>query len=429
MVLYKTLKTFFTKDDFDFESTDIDLYKFHPQIRMFLVFNGIFFNNTESYIRFCWPLLSIILALVGAAIELMIIRHGIVTGDYSLATECFCYFIILTTIPLVYISVLFGRTKILQLLNSMDRDFLYICRLETKYRNLFLNGQLLIWQLCITWLVFAMTIVTMYLISTIAILFYQSLLATQTENMVRPLMFPLWLPEDDPYRTPNYEVFLFFEILLCLMVPQTFCVYVYVLFHILLHHYYIMNLIIFDCEILFNDLDESVVELPRNDPSRMKVQLILNKRIERIVKWHNMVFETIKAVSSVYGPPLVYQVIISSLAICLMAYQVAESLDHGKFHVIFAMLCIATCIQLWIPCYLGTLIRNKAFSIGDAIWSGGWHETPLGRLVRQSLIIIIMRSQKPVSIKFTGLPNLDLETFSSVMSTSYSYFNILRQYK
>lgn len=93
-------------------------------------------------------------------------------------------------------------------------------------------------------------------------------------------------------------------------------------------------------------------------------------------------YRSIDSVSYIYGPPLVYQVMFSSLPICLMAYQVADvsicskllwvffyftsdlnhffqSLDHGKFHVIFATLGFATCVQLWIPCYLGTLVRNK----------------------------------------------------------------------
>lgn len=47
----------------------------------------------------------------------------------------------------------------------------------------------------------------------------------------------------------------------------------------------------FDFEVLFNDLEESVVHLSRDHPDRIHVQLILNKRISRIVKWHNLVFK------------------------------------------------------------------------------------------------------------------------------------------
>ncbi|XP_023941790.1 odorant receptor 67c-like [Bicyclus anynana] len=426
-MVMQSLKNIFMKSYFDYDSA-FDLFKFHPQLRVFLVLNGIFFNNPESPLRLIWPILSAALSLVATSFEAIFIYHGVAVKDYSFATECFCYFIIMTAVPVVYTSMILNREKIVDLLNSMNRDFLHICSLGSKYRSTFLKGQLLIWQLCIAWFTFVTTVVFTFLATTIAILMYQSLFATQTENIVRPLMFPLWLPKDDPYRTPNYEIFMFWEIVLMLIVVQTFCAYVYLLFHILLHYYYLMSMIIFDCEVLFVGLDASVVKLPKHDPRRMGVQTILNSRMRRIVKWHNLVFQSIEAVSSIFGPPLVYQVMFSSLPISLMAYQVAESLDHGRLDVMFAMLGIATCVQLWIPCYLGTVIRNKAFSVGDAIWSSGWHETPLGRLLRADITLVIMRSQRPVSIRLRGLPNLELETFSSIMSTSYTYFTLLRQY-
>nr|XP_032512871.1 odorant receptor 13a-like isoform X1 [Danaus plexippus plexippus] len=201
------------------------------------------------------------------------------------------------------------------------------------------------------------------------------------------------------------------------------------IFHVLLHCFYMLSIIILDCEALFGGLDESVVKLDRYNVRRLEVQHILNNRVKRIVNWHVLIFQYIQSVSSVFGPVLVYQVSLSSVAICLAAYQVAHNLDEGKFNIIFVTLLTATCLQLWIPCYLGTLIRNKAFTVADAIWESGWNETPLSLLIRTDMMIIILRSHNPITIKFTALPNLELETFSSIMGTSYSYFNILRQYK
>uniref|UniRef100_A0A8R2MAU1 Uncharacterized protein n=1 Tax=Bombyx mori TaxID=7091 RepID=A0A8R2MAU1_BOMMO len=66
----------------------------------------------------------------------------------------------------------------------------------------------------------------------------------------------------------------------------------------------------------------------------------------------------------------------------------------------------------------------KAFGVGEACWNSGWHQTPLGRMIRQDIIIVLLRAQQPVTIKFPGLQSIQLETFSSIMTTSYSYFNI-----
>nr|AOG12933.1 odorant receptor [Eogystia hippophaecolus] len=429
MPFYQIIKNFILKAYFDFDNSYISLYNFHPQLRIFIAINGIFFNNRDSKIRYIWPIFGLLLTFVGFTFELIFIYHGLTIQDYSFATESFCYTIILGVIPIVYTTVLLNKEKIIQLIEDMNGDFIYICRLGSEYKKRFLKGQLYIWILCFMWLMFLSFVAVVFIMTMVLTLMYQSLFATQDEYTIRPLIFPMWLPEDDPYRTPNYEIFLFLQIILIFICNLTFGVYVYILFHILLHYYYLMDMIMLAFGVLFDGLDESVMNLPRSDVKRIQIQRVLNNRMKQIVRWHTSVFKSVDTVSSVYGSALVYQVMFSSLAICLMAYQVAVQLDEGKVNFLFIILSIAACLQLWIPCYLGTIIRNKAFAVGDACWNSGWHETSLGRLLRQDIIIFILRAQHPVTIKFTGLPPIQLETFSSIMSTSYSYFNMLRQYK
>ncbi|XP_022825109.1 odorant receptor 13a-like isoform X1 [Spodoptera litura] len=422
------IKDFLMKASFDFDRPDIDLYNFHPQLRIFLAVKGVFFTNRGSRFRLIWPSICIQLSIIGMTFEEMFIWRGVSLKDYSFATECFCYWLLLGCIPTVYVSILVHTNKIYDIVVKMNEEFIYVCSLGPTYRKPFLEGQLLIWQLCYAWFGFVSFVGGLYVVFPLVGLIYQSLFATLNENTTRPLQFPMWLPHDDPYRTPNYELFLLIQSTLCFCFVQTFCVYVYTLFHILLHYYMIMDMIIIDFSVIFDGLEESVALLPRQDSRRMETQRILNARIEKIVKWHLSVFRAVKTVSSIYGPPLVYQVSFTSIAICLIAYQIAEKLDHGSVDILFSLLSICACLQLWIPCHLGTMIRNKAFEVGDAGWTCGWHETPLGLMIRTDIIIIILRAQQPVTIKYTGLPQIQLETFSSCMSSSYSYFNMLRQY-
>ncbi|XP_013200165.1 odorant receptor 85b [Amyelois transitella] len=428
MSLLANFRNFFMKNNFDFDAPEITLYSFHPQLRVFLAAMGIFFNNRESRVRFFWPIICVSLAIVAVTLESIFVHHFVMIKNYSDATECFCYFVLLGIIPFIYVTVLYNKEKILELVEDMNEDFVYISKLTPKYRDSFFQGHLLIYKLCYAWLAFTSAIAIMYISGTVGPLLWMSLIAAQHENSVRPLMFPMWLPEDDPYRTPNYEIFMAFQISFCFIYIQTFCVYVYTEFHILLHYYNLMELVIMDFHVIFEGLDEAVVDLVRADPRRVNVQHALNKRMGRIVRWHLSIFKAVNTVSSVYGPPLVYQVMFTAIALCLMGYQIADKLDHGKFDILFSMLFVGALVQLWIPCYLGTMIRNKGFAIGDACWNCGWHETSLGRMLRSDIIIVMHRSQQPVVIKFTGLPHLQLETFSSIVSSAYSYFNMLRQY-
>ena len=110
----------------------------------FIVFFNIFvlceFKLYFIYIfcRFLWPLLIVSLSIVTCTFELMFIYHGADIKDYSFATECFCYFLIVFSIPIVYITVLLNRNNIMQILDTMNRDFLFICNLESKYRFVYL---------------------------------------------------------------------------------------------------------------------------------------------------------------------------------------------------------------------------------------------------------------------------------------------------
>ncbi|RVE42878.1 hypothetical protein evm_012496 [Chilo suppressalis] len=131
----------------------------------------------------------------------------------------------------------------------------------------------------------------LYVGMTLLPLTYQSLFATLDEHMVRPLIFPIWLPKDDPHRTPNYEIFLFLQLALVLLYMKAFGFYVYIQFHVLLHNKVLLELIIMDFDTLFDGLDEFVAMLPNNDMRRIAVQHTLNKRLERIVTWHNSVFK------------------------------------------------------------------------------------------------------------------------------------------
>lgn len=90
------------------------------------------------------------------------------------------------------------------------------------FRDHFLSGQLIIWKMWFLWLSFCSFTAVSYVCNNMALTLYQSIFATKDEYTTRPLIFPLWLPKDDPYKTPNYETFLLIEIYVILIIVQNF---------------------------------------------------------------------------------------------------------------------------------------------------------------------------------------------------------------
>lgn len=72
-----------------------------------------------------------------------------------------------------------------------------------------------------------------------------------------------------------------------------FSVYVYVHFHILLHYYGIMDLIILEMHSLFDGMADLPLP-PKDGPIYEAIKDNFKAKIKRIVKWHNSVYEYVR---------------------------------------------------------------------------------------------------------------------------------------
>ncbi|KAL4705588.1 hypothetical protein ACJJTC_004465 [Scirpophaga incertulas] len=428
MALFKNIKKAFMKEYLDLERNDIDLNMFHPQFRLLILPMGVFFNNTDSKIRFIWPTASLLLMFVWLGSLVYFIYYGVSIEDFFFATESFCYLVIYGVSPFIYGAMIIYRKFVWLITDEMDKDFIDMCKANNRHRKHFLDQQLLLWKLFFAWAIFTTFIMLLFIAMALIPLLFTTIFGTQDEHYERPFIFPVKVPQFDPLITPNYEIILCLEIYLCVVFLQCFPVYIYISFHILLHTCIKLDLVALDIKEMFTDLDSLTMTLPLDDERRIATQRTLRQRMKIIVDRHVSVFTSVTTLSKLVGPPLAYQLLVSSLCLCLIMYQIEVKLYGGVLDLRYVMLFCGHCLQLAILCSLGTILQTKAYAVGDACWNCGWQETPLGQLVRQDILIVILRSQQPLSIKFIGLPQLSLATFSSVISTAYTYFNMLRQY-
>ncbi|XP_048478969.1 odorant receptor 82a-like isoform X2 [Plutella xylostella] len=422
-----SLRQSFNKHRFDFEAPVIHVHDFHPQIRVLLSMNGLFFNNKDSLLRFVLPAICICLSVVATTLELLAMWHALQEQDSALFTEAFAYCVIIGVVPFLYLCNFMKSDKIYALVDGMDKDFVTISKLGEPYRSNFLAGQLNIWKCGYAWLIFVIFVASMYILLSVVSILYYCLFVTHDEGSHRPLVFPVWLPHDDPHRSPNYELFLGLMYLIIIDFATTFTTYVYIVFHLLLHCYFLINMVMIGLEHLFDDVDDEVATLDSEDERYKEAKAVFKLRMKNIVDWHNAVFTLISNILAVYGTVMAYQVIFSSMVMCLMAFYISVQLEQGNVDICITLLCVGALLQLWIPCYLSSLLRSKGYEVCESAFYSGWHHAGLSRLVHADLRLVMLRAQKPVTIQVTMLPVLGLETFSSILSTAYSYFNMLRQ--
>ncbi|XP_051153419.1 odorant receptor 22b-like [Leptopilina boulardi] len=80
--------------------------------------------------------------------------------------------------------------------------------------------------------------------------------------------------------------------------------------------------------------------------------------------------------------------------------------------------------QIFTHCYFGEEMTRKSLSIADEIYQMDWNT--LSIQTKQKLIIIMMRTSRPIQLTGSSVVVLSIETFFKVLKASYSSYNLLR---
>lgn len=98
-------------------------------------------------------------------------------------------------------------------------------------------------------------------------------------------------------------------------------------------------------------------------------------------------------------------------------------LSVGFLSLILYLGCMLS--QAFFYCWYGNELHLKSKTIGEAIYSNNWTiATPRDR---RSLFFVMTISQKGLKLSYYGIFSLALDTFTWILKTSYSAFNVLQQ--
>ncbi|KAL0099802.1 hypothetical protein PUN28_019899 [Cardiocondyla obscurior] len=81
--------------------------------------------------------------------------------------------------------------------------------------------------------------------------------------------------------------------------------------------------------------------------------------------------------------------------------------------------------QVFFYCWYGNELQLKSKGIVDAIYSSDWTIATIRD--RKSLLFVMAISQKGLKLSYYGIFSLALDTFTWILKTSYSTFNVLQQ--
>ncbi|XP_017788743.1 PREDICTED: odorant receptor 94b-like [Habropoda laboriosa] len=146
--------------------------------------------------------------------------------------------------------------------------------------------------------------------------------------------------------------------------------------------------------------------------------------VKQCAQHHDRIYQFSKKVNEEFKLILISQFCISMSVICFNLYRMTQIKMDTKFvEIILYSFCTIT--QIFYYCWYGNEVKHKSLEICDTVFESNW--TALSQSTKKTLLTIMLRSLKP--IEFTGafVFPVNLESFKSLVKTSYSVFNVIQQ--
>nr|AST36277.1 putative odorant receptor OR54 [Hedya nubiferana] len=146
------------------------------------------------------------------------------------------------------------------------------------------------------------------------------------------------------------------------------------------------------------------------------------KKTVRCIMFHQRIIDYVKEIGRIFDVPIFCQCIVSSVILCMTVFKITVTREPIELvTMIFYLVCIF--MELLMYCYPADVLLNKSLRVADAAFPGWSGDVNTAR----ALVLIALRSQKPLTIDAGGMFRISLPTAALVVKTSYTYYALLQQ--
>ncbi|KAF7384496.1 hypothetical protein HZH68_014108 [Vespula germanica] len=236
---------------------------------------------------------------------------------------------------------------------------------------------------------------TIILYSTTVILFSISVIFAPERVPVLKMEFPF-----DAMRSPIYELISILQFIQELIFASTSGLLNGLIVTLILHFGG-------QAEIMCERLGDVSSEIIKGESCKDRLRSLINAH-ERIINFSIYV-------ENVFNYIALIQFLSNTLAICFSGFMIITSFDSDQGSVILAKtLPYYTVVNLeaFVLCFAGEYLTSKGKAIGEAAYTCTWYE--LRPNESRYFLLLILRSQKRLTITIGKFMDLSLECFASV---------------
>ncbi|KAJ3664416.1 hypothetical protein Zmor_008590 [Zophobas morio] len=169
------------------------------------------------------------------------------------------------------------------------------------------------------------------------------------------------------------------------------------------------------CDILCDDLRNLVATNGKE----------LKEKLVRCVIHHKAILSLAEKSNKFYNWIVLFQFFTSAVSLGFSMFQLTIVVPLSS--EFYSFICYATSmiVEIFIYCWFGNEVEIKSSIIPYAAFQSTWVGLPTE--IQKILITFTLRTQRPIKMSALNLFYLSLDTFKSILRTSWSYFTVLHQ--
>nr|QAB43933.1 olfactory receptor OR54 [Oedaleus asiaticus] len=155
----------------------------------------------------------------------------------------------------------------------------------------------------------------------------------------------------------------------------------------------------------------------------------IHSRLKKCIRHHQTIIRNADLLESTLGAMLLGQSISIGASTCFQMFQLATT-SNGLKQVGKSVCYLCEMFsELFVYCWFGDDLITESQKVAVAVYDAvpSLQECPLP--IKRSLMLLMNRAQRPLSITARGFFPLCRESFVSVANVSYSFFALLRNFR
>uniref|UniRef100_A0A0V0J0N8 Odorant receptor n=1 Tax=Cydia pomonella TaxID=82600 RepID=A0A0V0J0N8_CYDPO len=171
-----------------------------------------------------------------------------------------------------------------------------------------------------------------------------------------------------------------------------------------------------------NNEDDDAIDYFEEDSNENEVRADENgPNIQEVIRRHQTLIKLSELLDDIFNRMIFFNLLFATITICFFGFVAKIARDLPEMANNFVGV-VASMIPIFNLCYYAELLSGASAGVADSAYHNLWYE---GDTRYQKIIIfIIVRSQQPCCLTSMRYAQVTLNTFTTVLSTTWSYFSL-----